>query len=55
MSMPSGPVYVGYNGLALDAKNVEALIETAYPLELARCSSCLPLHGFGLHYCTCSD
>ena len=34
-SMPSGPVYVGYNGLALDAKNVEALIETAKPLELA--------------------
>lgn len=35
MSMPSGPVYVAYNGLALDAKNVEALIETAAPLELA--------------------
>ncbi len=35
MSMPSGPVYVAYDGLALDAKNVEALIETAKPLELA--------------------
>ena len=34
-SMPSGPVYVGYNGLALDAKDVEALIESASPLELA--------------------
>lgn len=35
MSMPSGPVYVAYNGAALDAKNVEGLIETAKPLELA--------------------
>lgn len=35
MSMPSGPVYVAYNGAALDAKNVEGLIEAAKPLELA--------------------
>ena len=35
MSMPSGPVYIAYDGNALDAKNVEALIETAQPLELA--------------------
>ncbi|HKK29549.1 MAG TPA: thiamine pyrophosphate-binding protein [Alphaproteobacteria bacterium] len=35
MSMPSGPVYLAFSSPALDAKNVEGVIQAAEPLEMA--------------------
>ncbi len=34
-TLPTGPVYVAYSSPALDAKNVEGVIETGRPLEMA--------------------
>jgi len=34
MSMPSGPVYLAFGSPALDAKNVEGVIQAARPLEV---------------------
>ena len=35
MTMPTGPVYLGYSGAALDAKEVEGTIQAAQGLEMA--------------------
>ena len=32
--MPSGPVYLAFGSPALDAKNVEGVIQAARPLEV---------------------